>query len=471
MSTHLKDLNVELNKKIIVVDNELDHLSMLEERFKDLGLPCLSIHYEQAEFETLKLKGVRYAFFDLNITDANFNLNDESEISKDNLDLKRVFNELVYAITEVLDKHNGPYILVLWTNNEFLVDPFLDYINSRELKEFPLPVSVLVLSKAVFRTDSKSLDRILEETNKFQSLKSLAKFENLVETSISETISSLLSTVKDQKGLLVNEDMFDLRMTELFKYIALSNFGKIAYEVPTKAIVEGILPLLNYKITKNCMQEEIFGSLIDINQLNNYDEDLKSLRATIGDSFSISALNSAYHIDDNPKGVDTRGATFVIDEHSEYFNNKFGIEIIEVFKSTFDQLYSKLIDKKLMVDVKIIITELSAACDYSQNKDRVNKYILGYLIPKKAILECVNNNKNKIRSSLKPKHEACYVVGNSFSIDNLDVYLAYSLNHVISIDLGDREKLEHSFTLKKEMMDLIGNKYSNHVSRIGITAF
>lgn len=471
MSTHLKNLNIELNKKIIVVDNEADHLSMLEQRFKDLGLPCLSIHYEQAEFETLKLKGVRYAFFDLNITDANFNLNDESEISKDNPDLKRVFNELVYAITEVLDKNNGPYILVLWTDNEFLVNPFLDYVNSRELEEFPLPVSILVLSKAVFRTDNQSLDRILEETDKFQSLKSLANFENLVETSISETISSLLSTVKDQKILLVNGDMFDLRMTELFKYIALSNFGKIAYEAPTKAIVEGILPLLNYNITKNCIEEKVFGDLIDADQLDAYDEDFKSLRATIGDNFSISALNSAYHIEDNSKRVDARGATSIIDEHSVYFSNKFGIEIIDIFKSAFDKLYSKLIDQNLTSDVKIIMTELSAACDYSQNKDRFNKYILGCSIPEKAILKCVDDNKKKIRSMLKPKHEACYVIDSSFDINNSDVYLAYSLNHVITVDPIDIEKLTYCFTLKKEMMDLIGNKYSNHVSRIGITAF
>lgn len=117
------------------------------------------------------------------------------------------------------------------------------------------------------------------------------------------------------------------------------------------------------------------------------------------------------------------------------------------------------------------MTELSAACDYSQNKDRVNKYILGYSIPEKAILKCVDDNKKKIRSMLKPKHEACYVIDSSFDINNSDVYLAYSLNHVITVDPIDIEKLTYCFTLKKEMMDLIGNKYSNHVSRIGITAF
>lgn len=467
MSSYIKDLSQNLNKKIIIVDNDISDLDTLDKRFKELNLPCLSIHYEQADFEALKLQGVRYAFFDLNITDVSFDLSDETEITEDHQDLKRVFNELVHAISEVIDKNNGPYVLIFWTQNEFLVGAFQKYLSNRLPDDFPIPISILVLSKGEFRADNKSLDRVLQETEKFQSLKSLAKFESLVEVSISETISSLLSTIIDKNSLILDPENFDNKIFELFKYIALSNYGVIAYEEPTKAIIEGLLPLLNYNITKSCSDIKLFEDILDSSESEKYRNDFSTLKKTISEKFNISALNSAYHIDNTPSNFSSRGATFNINGSSEYFENIFEVNFEEIFRSNFNDFHKKLVQSNAWGEIQVVITEFSAACDYSQNNDRVNKYIIGYLIPINTFTLTSKIPEKVLRSG----KDSMLSFSSPFDINSQDQYLSYSLSHAISINFNDKEKLNYLFTLKKELMDSIGNKYSNHVSRIGITVF
>jgi hypothetical protein len=53
--------------------------------------------------------------------------------------------------------------------------------------------------------------------------------------------------------------------------------------------------------------------------------------------------------------------------------------------------------------------------------------------------------------------------------ENFQIWL--NLNFVFGVRSDDPRLGESLFIMKKEIMDMLGNKYASHVSRIGITSF
>jgi len=60
-----------------------------------------------------------------------------------------------------------------------------------------------------------------------------------------------------------------------------------------------------------------------------------------------------------------------------------------------------------------------------------------------------------------------------FEIDGSEKIIAFNLNFSYTICNSEISQVigDPIFCFKKEMMDMIGNQYANHISRIGITTF
>ena len=58
-----------------------------------------------------------------------------------------------------------------------------------------------------------------------------------------------------------------------------------------------------------------------------------------------------------------------------------------------------------------------------------------------------------------------------FYLDGMEFLIWINFNYVVSGIAIEKHFGSPLFILKKEMVDLIGNRYANHVSRIGITSF
>ncbi len=116
--------------------------------------------------------------------------------------------------------------------------------------------------------------------------------------------------------------------------------------------------------------------------------------------------------------------------------------------------------KTLISSSKLIAIEISSACDHQQNKSRLNKYLYGIVIDKISADLIDNNAKsdNSMRAGL-------------FYVKNTEFEVWVNLNYVFGALPSDKRLGKPLFTFKKEMMDMIGNRYANHVSRIGITSF
>ena len=199
--------------------------------------------------------------------------------------------------------------------------------------------------------------------------------------------------------------------------------------------------------------ERIFNALQDAR---------KSSDIKFPDNFSIEKLNSILHIDDynlEKKTIFDRGAvcSFLKEKFEDNFERLFGISYTNWFSLTFPGVNKEIRQKSIPIAV-----EFSAACDYSQNKKRTNKYILGVLYPM------------ELKRQLKEEYKGEYAFLLPFNFEFQSEIWSIGLNFNYTFTIVQTESpLENSplFSLTKELMDTIGHKYASHVSRIGFTSF
>lgn len=67
--------------------------------------------------------------------------------------------------------------------------------------------------------------------------------------------------------------------------------------------------------------------------------------------------------------------------------------------------------------------------------------------------------------------ENYFSLGCQFENKGKIFQIILSFNHVITLSSEEGGLLDTLFSLKKEMMDVIGQKYANHIARVGVSRF
>jgi len=448
------------SNRIIIVDNQKSELETLGKSFLENGLGCRTFLYDQ-EY-TPPLQNIRIAFFDINLTSKTV---DHSYTSSEDL-IKfnsPIFNDLATAINLYIAKDNGPYVLIFWTANKDIVPAFIEYMQEtkRGFSETASPVFISYIDKPafLFKPDSTELsNKVIEQLNN-EKIKFLFDFEDKVNSAGEKTINKIYDIIPKEKKWGENTVLFE-NLGKILSKIAASTLGfSHSKQNPGKAIFEGLLPLLNAEIsnaTNNTNWKTILEPLFSASAPH---------KLTSPDDLIQRKVNAVFHID-KPNGHKiTRGSVIEINKHITSIHRLFGIDSI-------DDWFDKLIPFKQGKEKEkehtrshsmLIAIELSAACDYSNDKHRINKYILGFKTP---VIDVKNNiDKNsRIESSY-------HVAGANFHYEKQDFQIWLNLNFVFGTRPIDPRLGNQVFILKKEIMDMIGNKYAGHVSRIGITSF
>ncbi|MCR6642464.1 MAG: hypothetical protein NVV82_26615 [Sporocytophaga sp.] len=456
----------EPQNRIIIVDNLTTELETLGKSFFQNGLGCRTFVYSAEYYEPLK--NVRIAFFDINLTSNTVDHNYES-IDKIITNNSAVFNDLAIAINQYIHKDNGPYALFFWTANKGVVEAFIKYMQTEErgYSDTASPILVSCIDKTEYSSNKNDIDdeqqiklsqRILSLFNN-EKIKFLFGFEENSRIAGEKTLNRIYDILPKDKKWGESSILFD-NIDKVFSKIAASTLGfEFSKENPQRAIYEGLLPISNNEflnLNSKVNWSEIVTSLLKASKYS----DLKSPEIDI-----LNKVNSVFHIEKSNGSKDRRGVVIEIDKTKIELINSFGLDDINkwfqkilAIKDGKDYFKSKLFE-----DSKLIAVEFSAACDYSNKKSRINKYILGVLTP------YIDTEKD---INLKSRVESSYHVGGcSFHIEgfnNKQVWL--NLNYVFGAKSDDARFGESLFVLKKEIMDMIGNKYASHISRIGITS-
>lgn len=388
------------------------------------------------------MKGVRFAFFDIHLDQSPENT--------------ALFSTLKNTISKYISEENGIYVLIFWSNRKDLVPEFIEFVNRTDdsFKANLKPIALEVLDKNEFIDPDSDLETKLNAILSNDIVECLIKFDEAVLLAATQTLDKILSIIPftDQWG---KTDQFSSDCKAVFSKIAEASYGFTqAQRNPDTAIKEAITP--------------VFESILKQNDDSCWKKFLTPLRVARNSSelkFPISVstakLNSIFHIDNYNIGhrdKTERGALCFIkdDKICEVFNNILRIDFPDWFNRTFPGLNRE--DRQLS---KVIAIEISAACDYAQAKKRTNKYVLGAIIPE----ECIS------RLNTEKTGEYLFVIPFSFEIEGKNYKIGLNLNYTM-VESKNLLFLDAPILiLKKEIMDLIGSKYANHISRLGITCF
>ena len=434
----------EQENKIIIVDDIPGHLDTLSKPFYDNGIGCKCFNYD-VNYNT-PLKNVRVAFFDIRINPTGGG----SEGQR--------LNDIATAIKQYIHVDNGPFALIFWTSNKSEIEAIKKYIHERH-NDCPKPFLVDFIDKDEFLDNPDKLTSKLEEVLGDETLKILFEFERVSSQSASMTINQLYEIIprNDTWGETEN---FKENFEKVFSKIAVQNSGyNYAKHNPDKGVVLSLLPILNHHIENMHDSEKWKNYLTTITNSTSYS------KVTYPDDFNEGKLNSIFHIKKTNGDKEVRGTVIELDKGNQIILNSLNI-------SKIDDWFNNLIPfnkdkdeikKQMRSDSKLIAVEISAACDFSNNKKRINKYALGFITPLINFKEDIND-EIRIESSY---HVGCA----NFNFDGKDFQIWLNLNFVIGTKPDDPRLGAARFVLKKEIMDMIGNKYASHVSRIGITSF
>lgn len=450
----------ENQNRVIIVDNVQTELDQLGKSFFVNGLGCRTFLYSPEYYEPLT--NVRLAFFDVNLTAVNANVSPEDTIAEILEKCSQVFNDLAVAISQYISLTNGPFALIFWTKNSSLIEAFKIYMQVPERNfndTIAKPIFIGHLDKVdLAEEDSTLSERVINLLNREEKIKVLFDFEENARIAGEKTINRIYDVLpKDQ--LWGENTVLYQNIDSVFSKISASTLGfDHAKENPKKAIYEGLIPLLNYELinaTSDVKWDEIVNSLINANRFSDI---------IIPDTSIQNKVNSLYHIEDFTDQLkDTRGCVIRIDKNDKAVLDSLNIKNFSNWFGNLIPIDDNAKRRSVRASSILVAIEISAACDYSNRKERINKYIIGLL--------CSNldykNDTNKDRRS-----ESCYHLGGCyFNINDLDYQLCLNLNFVFSAMSDDIRLGDLQFILKKEIMDMLGNKYASHISRIGITSF
>lgn len=428
------------NNRIIIVDDNEQHLNQLQQIFYKHGIGCKGFVYNGFDFPLQPLTGVRFAFFDIHLNQAG----DINSTLKD-------------AIGHYIHINNGPYILIFWTNRIELISSFIDFINRSEddFRNKLKPLLIIYIDKAEFLDHEKNLTEKLDEILSSDLVKCLIRFDESVLIAARQTLDQILRIIPfpDKWGEC---DQYNKVCQEVFSKIAESSYGlNHAKSNPDLAIKESIVPMFKHILLNN--EDSYWAEYLIPLKMAKKSEDLK-----FPEGFYVEKLNSAMHIDAiniHPSDIYRRGAVCVFEEldFENNFIKLFNIKYTEWFSLTFPGLSRK--DRESVIPVAI---EFSAACDFSQNKKRTNKYLLGIICPS----HCLD------RIDQTAKGDFALYLPFSFEYNALKMKLGMNLNFTFTISPEKHPFKETPlFILNKELMDMIGYKYASHISRIGFTSY
>lgn len=444
----------KVSNKIIIVDDIQAQLDTLSQAFLDNGIGCRPFLYENTY--NIPLSNIRVAFFDLNIGEKT--VNDTGKTPEDIEKLNSaVYNDLAIALNQYISVDNGPFALIFWTRNKKIIEGFIKYMQNpkRGFSKTPSPIFIDCIDKD--EVNKENLPSKLLDILNIEEIKFLFNFETKANEAAEKTINKLYDIIPKDEKWGENKILFD-NLGKILSKIAASTLGiEHSKENPNKAVYEGLLPILN---------SELINSESEV----NWEVILAPLYAgkiVSPDDIIQRKVNSVFHIEPFDPDKGKRGSVIELDK----FDNKV-LESLNIYdiNEWFDKLFPFKTNAKGLVQKrfirrysKLIAIELSAACDYSNQKPRINKYVLGFLTP------CFDI-KNDIVSS--QRIESSYHLGGcDFHIEEYNFQIWLNLNFVFGVRSDDPRLGRSLFIMKKEIMDMLGNKYASHISRIGITSF
>ncbi|GEM_PF-1511847 len=424
--------------RIVVVDNKFDEVNSLLKAFANQGVPYIytdgSLGYLPAE----PLVGVRYVFLDIELNGMQ-GQNDKTKASG-----------LMQVLEKIIDKNNGPYVILFWTTHEEVIGNVLKNC----FKSGIAPVANINLQKKDFykpdndKSDVPILDvealleRIESELSSVPAFQLINQWENAASTASVDFINTLTSYFETE-GENWSEHISCI-FHKLYKAYAgerecadtLSEFKHACY-----LINRSYFDTLESSIDKNLHLPEKF----------------KLINGKIPPKV-IAKINTTLLINYHGISEIPLGGVYSI-------TNKDDLK-----KHITDHVFLKKLEQPSQSDIILCRIVITPECLFAQDKMLKGKknddtYCYYHRVIYALLWKASDPYDKKKEDSRQKRSDSIFTIGPIYHDESM-----YMLScHFSSIDLCLSDELQQDsiFSLRREIFSDLKSKAASHVSRLG----
>lgn len=436
------------NNSIILVDDSQEDLGRLTSIFAQRGIGCRVFQYDGIEFPESPLVGVKMVFMDINLSNSG--------------DENSQFAVLEEALRKYVSKENSYFVLAFWTTHIDYIERFKDYVNREpdNAADLPKPMLIASIDKTEFVDNDVALEEKLSQVFNAKLVKCLFSFDDNIQQAASKCLTDIVNLAPFADNWGSNTE-FEANVRNLFTKIAICSLGlKPAKDNPDKAIKEVIAPSFLYDLTE--IEQSTWEDFLEMG--GKTDEELA--RIAFAEENTSAKLNTILNIDPSTEDVQARGSVRRIkmdDDTKSYFENAFAVTVEDFIKNKM----VSVADDAFVSEATIVAVEISAACDYSNDKPRLHRYMLGIMSKRKDFDDHVSKGKTKQMG------DHLLITPFDFVFEGEVYCMVFNLNYTFNEEatelfskLGDK-----IFGFKSEFMNSISDNYARHISRIGYASF
>lgn len=389
--------------RIIVIDDNKDHLKSLTDTLCKMGSGCLPFHYEDDPPESKLLKGARFIFCDLHLTSDGVTS-----------DKKTQYSIIASMLADRLNQKHGPYVLIVWSEFPEEVNALEEFLQRLDIGQRPLKCCVLNKNDYISTESSpgkktanlsSAIEGLFED---IPGLSALMDWEQKVMLAASETTSVLWSLCEnvnevEDEGTIKQ----DVKLRNTLRKLASGASGDITNnDNPGRGVFEALSPLLADQLEKGTFDEELWKSVVSVqsgqsgrqvyevltplleDQIEKGNIDGKFWKTVLQETDSQDEVSGAalysmlyFEVPSAHSNIE-RGVVCQLPKEwaeDDKFLDKFGCKKEKVLEEFG---FKENLWEEVKNDCKWCFVQMNAACDQAQNNLGFIPYVLACMIKK-----------------------------------------------------------------------------------------
>jgi hypothetical protein len=361
--------------RVLVIDDKETHLRAIIEVFRQLGSPCLGVHYNPAgALDRNHFRGIRCLLVDLHLVDSGATT-----------DPTQHYALIASLLENNIHEDGGPYVLIVWTEHAQLRQGLTDYLNANidPQKPYSRPVAVLALDKTQYInvatggpiSDAAATalrDCVEAEINSVPQLRALLDWEGDLLAAAGATLSTLASLVPAaERTTTAFPAALDVVLSRLAREAV--GRGNVAAD-PRAAISSALAPILADRIVNQAASAQ--ASQLWSQAVTRLTGQLPQLTAE-----ESGRINRMLHLAvPGPEVIRSTDWGAVVQFPADRWNNA---SLQSLFGVTEGQIYGDefKIAPADRPNCRPCLVRVGAACDHAQGRRGPLTYLLALELP------------------------------------------------------------------------------------------
>ena len=419
-------MNIPANGRVVVIDDKIEEEALpLIKALARTGVAVRFYTGKASELPASPLNGIRLIFLDLKLAGMEFT-NDPADL----------INSLKPVLGRMIDKDNGPYILVGWTKHPEHLKKLCESLN-------PKPVLWLDLEKSKCITNgvcdlSKISKALKKKLANLEAFKLLFLWEHFVN-------ESAYATVNDFRALFEGNADPNLALSGLLFKLAESHLGKHIKRKSIQEILANALLTLNVPFVDKL--ETHLGRLANY---RSFKIKFPVLGSPAVEATTTSKINARLHLAKDGAIDAVPGNLYAP------FNKTLKNLTKEVLSGAIKNVDATTL-KAIKSNAKGCIVEISASCDHALNKWKRHRIVPGFLI------SSLHHKHLKSNDALfvSPPFTSAKVFSESF-------YIVVDFSYFGCVGFKSLRRRKPICRLRKDLLVEIQTRLGRHINRPGI---